>query len=148
METDSVAVRALRGDDLDAVVRIDSVGAGQSRREFLGRRLEAALGDSGVRLAFGAELEGDLVGFLLAAVHFGEFGTPVPTAVLDVVGVRPDARGQNVGAALLRQMEMQLRALGIEEVRTEVGWEQLQLLGFFKSAGFEPAPRFCLHKRL
>ena len=53
-------------------------------------------------------------------------------------------RGKHVGEALMRQLTMNLRALGIDRVETQVDWDQLDLIGFFQHAGFRPAPRLCL----
>ncbi len=147
-ETDRVEVSTLNMDDLDAVVRIDAKHTGRPRSEFLSKRLEAALRDSGIAVALKAEVDGGMVGFLLGAVHYGEFGMPEPAAVLDVIGVHPDFEGQHVGAALMAQLEMQLRALGIESVRTEVEWTQLEMLAFLQHRGFQPAARICLEKKL
>jgi hypothetical protein len=37
-----------------------------------------------------------------------------------------------------------LHALGVGTLRTEVGWDEQGLLRFFHGTGFRPAPRFCL----
>ncbi len=146
--TDRVVVRAAAPADLDAIVRIDAAAGGLARPEYLKRRLQLSLDGGGIRLALVAEVDGDVAGFLLGAVDYGEFGKTVPSAVIDALGVHPEARGRHAGAALLRQAEMQLRALGIETLRTEVDWSQQELLGFFHHAGFAPAPRIALSKAL
>ena len=74
----------------------------------------------------------------------GEFGVTEPVAVLDTVGVHPDFQGQGVGHALLDQLAVNLRGLGVGSLRTEVGWESQGLLRFFHEAGFVPAPRLSL----
>jgi len=148
IETDAVAVSTMTMDDLDEVARIDGAHVGRNRREFLGKRLEAALRDSGIAVALKAEVDGTMAGFLLGAVHYGEFGQMEPVAVMDVIGVHPRFEGQHVGAALMRQLEMQLRALGIERLQTEVDWTRLELLAFLQKRGFGPAPRLCLEKSL
>ena len=58
------------------------------------------------------------------------------------------ADGKGVGQALLSQLLLNLQALRIERVQTQVDWAQLDLLAFLQRAGFGPAPRFCLEKRL
>lgn len=146
--TDDVIVRSATLEDLDAIVRVDAAAGGIVRTQYLLRRLTLALQDGGIRLALVGELDGIVVGFVLAAVDYGEFGRAVPSAVIDALSVHPDFRGHQVGAALYRQVEMQLRALGIESVRTEVAWDQEALLGFFRHAGFLPAARLCLQKEL
>ncbi len=148
LETDAVEVSALAADDLDAIVRIDKAITGRSRHGFLERRLGAALRDSNVRVALKARVGGDVVGFVLGAIYYGEFGVPEPSAVVDVIGVHPEFAGRHVGAALFRQLEMQLKALGIDTLRTEVDWTQQGLLHFLEHRGFVPAARLCLEKSI
>ncbi len=148
LDTDSVPVRRLTQDDLDAVVRIDAMSTGAPRTDFYRTKLQRALEDSSVQLSLAAEQDSMVVGFLFVTFYYGEFGMPEPTAVVEAMGVHPDYRGRRVGKALMRQLEMNLAALGVETMRTEVGWNQLDLLGFLASSGFQPAPRFCLEKRV
>ena len=146
--TDRIPVRRLTSDDLAAVVRIDAASTGTAREDFYRAKLGRALEDSSVQLSLGAELDGLLVGFLIVTFYYGEFGMPETIAVVEALSVHPEYRGRKVGKALMRQLEMNLRALGVESVRTEVSWDQLELLRFLARMGFEPAPRFCLQKRL
>jgi ribosomal protein S18 acetylase RimI-like enzyme len=53
-------------------------------------------------------------------------------------------RGKNVGKALMRQLRLNLGALRITTLRTEVSWDDFGLLGFFRSQGFKPSARICL----
>jgi N-acetylglutamate synthase-like GNAT family acetyltransferase len=73
---------------------------------------------------------------------------PEPTAIIDSIGVDPGVQGHHVGSALLDQLEMNLRGIGIAAVRTEVEWERKNLLHFFATHGFKPAPILCLQKRM
>ncbi len=148
LETDRIPVRRLDSGDLEAVVKMDADATGVQRREFYRAKLARALEDSSVQLSLAAEQDGMPVGFLIVTFYYGEFGMPETVAVIEAFGVHPEYRGRNVARALMRQLEMNLGALGVETVRTEVGWDQLELLGFLAHFGFEPAPRFCLQKRL
>ncbi len=148
LETDRIPVRRLTSEDLDAVVGIDAVLTGATRLEFYRAKLSRALEDSSVQLSLAAELDGMPVGFLIVTFYYGEFGMPETVAVIEAIGVHPEYSGRKVGQALMRQLEMNLEALGVESVRTEVAWDQLDLLGFLARSGFEPAPRLCLHKSL
>ena len=145
---EGVLVRELTVSDLDGVVRIDARSSGRPRHEYYLRKLEEALRESGVRISLAAEVDGALVGFMLGRLYYGEFGVPEPTAIIDSLGVDPDFRGRKVGSALLAQMETNLRAFGIETVRTEVDWDRLDLLGFLGGHGFKPAPVLTLQKKL
>jgi ribosomal protein S18 acetylase RimI-like enzyme len=148
LETDAVLVRTLRAEDLPELAEIDRKISGRPRREYLARRLENALRDSSVCISLAAEVDGRVAGFLMGSLYYGEFGLPEPVAVLDTLGVDPVLRHRKVGSALLRQLVLNLRALGIERVQTEVDWTQRDLLAFFAASGFAPAPRFCLELQL
>ncbi|HXI03440.1 MAG TPA: GNAT family N-acetyltransferase [Candidatus Saccharimonadales bacterium] len=148
LDTDDVAVRTLRDEDLDAIVRIDERIGGRSRRKYFEVKLAAALRETGVRISLVAELDGAVAGFLLGSVYYGEFGRPEPAATIDTIGVHPDFRGRKVGKALMRQLEMNMKALGIENLETQVAWNEWDLLRFLETQGFEPAPSICLRRRL
>jgi ribosomal protein S18 acetylase RimI-like enzyme len=148
LDTDAIPVRALRADDLDAIVRIDERITGRARRRFYEPKVAAALRDSGVHVSLVAECDGLPVGFAMTTVYYGEFGLPEPVAVLDTLGVHPDFRGRHVATALLRQLERNLRGLGIDRIETQVDWDQGDLLGFLRSHGFGPIPRLALARPL
>lgn len=139
-----VIVRSLQAADEEAVIAIDARHTGRRREEFFRQKLRQAFVDTGIALSLAAEVDGRVVGFLLARVYYGEFGITERTAVMDVIGVHPDVAGQRVGAALLAQLRTNLRGLGIRLLQTEVAWENLGLLAFLHHEGFAPAPRLCL----
>jgi ribosomal protein S18 acetylase RimI-like enzyme len=80
----------------------------------------------------------------MARVDLGEFGRVEPTAVLDTIGVDPDYRQIGVGRALLSQLLMNLATLRVESVRTEIDWNDRELLGYLDHCGFRPSQRLCL----
>jgi ribosomal protein S18 acetylase RimI-like enzyme len=139
IDTDDVAVRSLAEGDLDSIVRIDANAVGRARRDYYRDRVTAALRDSRIRASLVAEVDGLVVGFLMATMHYGEFGRPEPAAVIDAIGVDPAFRGRKVAKALLRQFLMNAAALGVERVQTEVRWDDVDLVGFFSSQAFRPA---------
>ncbi|HEX5041279.1 MAG TPA: GNAT family N-acetyltransferase [Candidatus Polarisedimenticolaceae bacterium] len=140
----AVTVRGLKPGDLDAVIALDARNVGRRREAFFRIKLQQNLQETGIKVSLAAEVDGIFTGFLLARVYYGEFGTPEPVAVLDTIDVHPDFRGRGVGTALMRQLQVNLHALGVGTLRTEVGWDEQGLLRFFHHTGFRPAPRFCL----
>ena len=90
--------------------------------------------------------QGEPAGFLMGRLHYGEFGQREPIASLDSLGVSTVFAGQHVGAALMRQLEMNLAALGIARLQTQIEWDPVDLSKCFQRAGFEPAARICLEK--
>lgn len=139
-----VVVRNLNPADLDAVIMLDAKNVGRRREEFFKLKLRQALSDTGITVSLAAEVKGAFVGFLLARVFYGEFGVTEKVAVMDVIDVHPAFRGLHVATALLDQLRTNLVGLGIGVLRTEVGWENTELLGFFRREGFVMAQRVCL----
>jgi ribosomal protein S18 acetylase RimI-like enzyme len=141
---DEVLIRNLRPGDKDVVTGIDARIVGRRREEFFKLKLGQAFSDSGIAVSLAAEIDGALVGFLLARVYYGEFGILERVAVMDVLGVHPDFQGRHVGAALLDQLRTNLVGLGIRTLQTEVPSERADLISFFEREGFRPAARTCL----
>jgi ribosomal protein S18 acetylase RimI-like enzyme len=137
-------VRRLRPSDLDRVVALDALVTGRARRGYFLHKLQTNLLDTSVEVSLGAQFDGILVGFLLARVWTGEFGVTEPVAVLDTIGVHPDFQRRHIGEALLDQLRTNLQGLNVATLRTEVGWDDFDLLRFFQHRGFRPASRLCL----
>lgn len=144
LESDEIVVRQLRPGDLEAVISLDARNVGRRRDEYFALKLKQALSDTGIQISLGAELERFFVGFLLARVYYGEFGSLERVAVLDTMGVHPDFQRRGVGSALIDQLRTNLLGLGIPTLSTEVGWNNPNMLVFFQREGFHPAPRLCL----
>lgn len=144
LEHDEIQVRRLMPADLDAVIRLDAKIIGRQRTEYFKLKLKENLAETGIKVSLAAELDGIFVGYLLARVYYGEFGMTEPAAVLDSLGVHPEFQHRGAGAALLRQLKMDLGALGVGRLQTEVSWEDTDVLSFFRHEGFRPAPRLCL----
>lgn len=145
---DRAEVRQLGASDLEDLVRVDRHITGRERREFIGHALEEALADSGVRVSLAARREGITCGYIMARADYGDFGRPEPVAVIDAVGVAPEYARQGVGRAMLSQLLLNLAALGIERVETEVTLDNPDVLGFFRAAGFSPGERLAFVRPL
>ncbi|MCA9669990.1 MAG: GNAT family N-acetyltransferase [Myxococcales bacterium] len=139
-----LTVRKLVAKDEGRLVAIDEQITGRRRAMWYERRVTRAIAESDVQISLAAEIDGMLVGALLGSLQYGEFGVPEPVAVLDTVLVDPEFSGRGVARALLLQLAKNLRGLHIERLRTEVAWDEQQLLGFFGSRGFTPVPRLVL----
>jgi predicted N-acetyltransferase YhbS len=141
---DGVTVRLLGEEDLDRLVRMDERLTGRNRRLWYERKLRRALQETDIRVSLGAVLDGTLIGAVLGSLLYGEFGQPEPVAQIDTILVDEAFAGRGVGTALVDQILRNLRALGIERVRTEVGWEEHDLSRFLARHGFAPLPRLVL----
>ena len=141
-------VRTLTSDDLSELVRMDERITSRTRQSYYQGRLHNALQMSQLQISLGAELDGHLVGAILGTLQYGEFGVAEAVAVLDTVLVDPARRGQGVGSALFDQLELNLGALNVERMRTEVAWDEHNLTHFLARRGFGPVPRLVLERSL
>lgn len=144
---DLVTVRNLRHTDLPDVVRIDAAATGRNRPSYFELMLMRALNFAGLQMSMVAEVDGRIVGYLIASLFYGEYGLTEPSASIDAIGVDPEARRQRVGHALMRQFRANANAIGVGVIRTEVEWDDFDLLAFFRAEGFGPAKRMCLEMK-
>lgn len=130
-------VRPLKPEDLERVVDIDTRITGRSRRKFFEKRLEAALEDTHGFVALALDGASELDGYAIARIQSGEYGVDERSAVLDVIGIDPDAQHDGGGQALIDGIVGILRKLEIGELRTQVDWSDHAIAAFFAHEGFE-----------
>jgi ribosomal protein S18 acetylase RimI-like enzyme len=145
---DRIPVRSMAENDLHALVAIDRRIIGRERAGYFQRKLADALTESDVRISLVAELDSVPVGFIMARVDLGEFGRVETTAVIDTIGVDPDYRNRGVGRALVSQLLTNLGTLRVEKVRTEVDWQDRDLLAYLDRSGFLPSQQLCFEQVL
>lgn len=133
-------LRPLRPEDLDRVSGIESRIAGHPRKGFLEKRFAVAAARPDAFLTCAAEDRGRLAGYAFARLQEGEFGARGAVAVLDVIGVDPDAQGKGIGKAVIAEIERQMEKRKIGTLRTQVDWANRRMLGFLSSAGFRLSP--------
>ena len=132
----NITVRPLAKDDLDAVVTIDAAIEGRSRRDYVERRLAAALREPDLHAQFAATDGAKLVGYVLARTLLGEFGRTQPGLRLEMVGVHADARGAGVGKKLLQALMAHAHKRGLADLHTSAAWNQHAMLRWFNAMGF------------
>ena len=128
--------RPLTPGDLDAVVTIDGSITGRTRRSYFERRLAMALREPKLHAQYAVDEQGALAGYVLGRVLEGEFGRIEPAMRLEVVGVKPEARGRGIGLALEQTIEDASRRAGLKEMRTSASWRDHQMLRFLDAAGY------------
>src|ERR1022692_3034024 len=143
LETDAVLVRTMRQDDLNVIVAIDAAASGRRRPRYFELMLQRSITQAGLQISLVAEVDNRVVGFVIGSLYYGEYGVAEPSASIDAISVDPGVRGKNVGKALMRQLRLNLGALRIATLRTEVSWDHFGLWVFSGSRGLSLSTRFC-----
>jgi ribosomal protein S18 acetylase RimI-like enzyme len=121
------------------LIRIDKKVTGQDHSAYYERKVNEVLNESGIRVSLVGELDGQVVGFIMARVDYGEYDRTEPIAVLDTIGVHPDFGNKNVGSALLAQLLGNLATLRLDKIRTQVDADHFDVLSFLMKNGFYPS---------
>ena len=140
---DLITCRSLTAADVSALTRIDRKVTGQDHLKFYQRKVQEVVNESGIRVSLVAERNGQVIGFIMARVDFGEFGRAEPVAVLDSIAVDPGYRHNQVGSAMLSQLLANLTSLRLEKIRTEVDADHFDVLNFLTNNGFRNSQRLA-----
>jgi len=144
--TRDLTVRAIREDDLPALVAIDATASGVPRADYLRDKASQSLDRRHPVIALVAEHEGSVVGFLMGQVFRGEFGIREAVAIVDTVGIDPEFQGRGTGRQLMGEFLLRAKKAGAVQVRTIVDWTQWDLVGFFRTLGFTPGTGIALQR--
>ena len=144
LQSETIVIRTMNESDLEAVVRIDAERSGRRRPRYFELMLQRALKFAGLQVSLIAVVDGAVAGYLIGSLYYGEYGITEPSASIDAIGVATHRRRQGVGHALLRQFRTNVGAIGATTIRTEVDWDDFDLLPFFHGEGFAPSRRLCL----
>lgn len=148
IDPETVEIRVMTEADVDPIVAIDSMYFGTERPEYYREKLAAATRGAGINTSLVAEVDGQVVGFMIGALYTGEFGIPETAATLDTIGVHPMVRGKGVASKLLEQFSDQVKKLGVSTIHTLLDWNDKNLLLFFQRSGFVPSARLSLELNL
>ncbi|MGA7326346.1 MAG: GNAT family N-acetyltransferase [Rhodomicrobium sp.] len=145
---DNVLIRAVRADDLPAIVKLDEAATGTSKIEHW-RELLADLehGNNHDLTFLVAELDGRVIGFITGNVRAFEFGSEACGWVFALC-VDSAVRVKNVGTQLFDALCGHFRQAGVAKVRTMVARNNDLVLAFFRSLGLMAGPFLQLEKDL
>ena len=140
-------VRPLDELDLGAIVRIDERITGIYRPDAWERRVMYYLRRD-PEASQVAEVDGKVVGFMLADLRAGEFGLEEPGGWVERFGIDPDHRGRDLGKQMFDAIVRHFRASGATAVRTLVDAKDERVAGFLGALGFTPSSLQALEIRL
>jgi ribosomal protein S18 acetylase RimI-like enzyme len=144
---EQVRIRPLDELDISRITAIDERLSGVYRPELWERRIAYYIrrDPDACRVA---EVNGKVVGFMLADLRGGEFGLEETSGWIERFGVDPDYQGRSLGRRLFESVVEHLSARGAATARTLVNDGDEDLARFLRAVGFVDAPMTALEKRL
>lgn len=147
-------VKPLTKDDISDILRIeerieDELGIKNKERiEYLEETAIYNIEHGDPMLSIGAEVDGNLVGFMIGELRLWEFGRGEKTGWIRILGVDPEFRGRGIGRKLAETLLEHFKRRGIKRVRTMVDWYAGELISYFRSLGFDMMNMVPLEKEL
>lgn len=150
----AVKIKPLTLDNINDIVRIEERIekkldiTNKERMEYLIETARYNIERGDPMLNLGAELEGNVVGFIIGEVRLWEFGIGEKTGWIRILGVDPDFQGRGIGRRLGEALLEYFKRRGIKKVRTMTEWYAGDLISYFKSLGFNMLNMIPLEKEL
>jgi predicted N-acetyltransferase YhbS len=144
--TEPVKLRVLTIKDLNVVTDIDESLLGARRAGYWEARLEKAE-ISGVP-SLAAEVNGQVVGFILGSASGWEYGIPENVAWIDTLGIRNEYKKKGIARLLFKEMFSMFKKVGVDTIYVFVDWKKLDLLQFFNKMGFKHGDMINLEMKI
>ena len=150
MKESAIKIRLMKGDDVDAVVRIDGKVFKAPRPEYYRLKFEKLVQSKDYlpTSLVAEEEDGTVVGFVMGELYIGEYGISQEKATLDTIGVDPDYQYKGIGRRLINEFMDHLRTLGVQKINTLVDWNDSKLTHFFSANHFSPSKTINLERSL
>ncbi|OGF55079.1 MAG: hypothetical protein A2Z21_04640 [Candidatus Fraserbacteria bacterium RBG_16_55_9] len=147
--TAGLIIRPLTTQDLPAIGEIQRrlQPADEVSQAHFAQVMEYHIESGDAALRLGAEMQGQLVGFIVGEIRDWEFGGGEKTGWIKALMVAPEYHGRGIGRQLGEALLEHFRSRRIECVRTLVDWYAGELLAYFRTLGFEVMPMLPLEKR-
>jgi predicted N-acetyltransferase YhbS len=150
MADGAISIRLMKAGDLEAVVGIDEKVLKTARPEYYAWKFEKLFEykDALATSLVAEDEDRTVVGFVIGELYIGEYGILHDVATLDTIGVDPQHQHRGIGQLLISEYVDHLRTLGVQRVRTLVGWNDPTLVRFFSENRFTPSPTIHLERAL
>ena len=131
-------VRPMTSDDLGVVGAIYAATVGAAPPPTWRAHVETVIDrDQAAFVSYGSD--GRVTGYLVGEVRSWEFGSP-PAGWIFALAVPPEHRGGGAARALTEAALGRFRRLGVSNIRTMVRRDDVDVLRFFRAAGFAAGP--------
>ncbi len=149
MTEDTITIRLMTENDLDAILKIDEKILNSSRLVYYQFKFERLFSSSDyLPTSFVAEDDGTVVGFLMGELYIGQFGILQEVASMDTIGVDPSYQHKGIGKKLMNEFIDHLRQIGVNKINTLVDWNDAGLIKFFSANQFSPSRTINLERKI
>jgi ribosomal protein S18 acetylase RimI-like enzyme len=142
-----IKIRMMQEDDVKAVTAINSQVLGARRKDFKTLKVQSMSARSPVS-PYVAEVNGQIVGFIMGETSEGEYGLPGTVGWIDTIGVLPDYQRQGVARLLVEELVSAMCKVGVCKIYTLVNWRDGDMLRFFDKIGFTPGDMINLERKV
>lgn len=132
----SPVIRPMVPADLDRIIEIDVKVLGKQRPEYWEMKLDLVENRPQISCLV-AELDGQVVGFIIGGASRWEYGVPENIGWIDTIGVDPACQRKGTARRLFAAMANNLKEMGVDTITTFVNRRDWVLLKFFKNQGFQ-----------
>jgi len=136
MSTREPVIRIMKEGDLERIIEIDNMVLGEKRSEYWERKIDLAAKKSPLP-SLVAEVDGNVVGFILGEASGWEYGVPENIGWIDTIGVDPIYQKKGIGKLLMKELLNYMKKVGVDTVYTLANWRDWELLRFFDAIGFK-----------
>jgi len=130
-----VSFKPLTSSHVEGIVEIDNRILGKRRQSFWKKKVKA-IEFTIPPIGIVAELENEVIGFILGEMSGWEFGVPASVGWVDTIGVDPKYQKKGVAKALMGELVKNFKEVGVKNIYTLVNWSDWDLLQFFRKMGF------------
>ena len=142
----NVLIRKLKKEDVEDIRKIHAtITKTPVKADFKRTVEEQAMREESA--SFAAELNGEVVGYMVSYILLGGFGIS-KSAWIAMLGVNPKYMGQGIGESLAKEIFKYYKKKRIKDIYTSVRWDSADLLSFFKTLGFDRSNFINLRKIL
>ena len=131
----TIHIRNLDKDDLSSIANIEERLTGVARPGYWEKRIEISEAIRPHWASLVAEVNSQVVGFILGRAGELEFGLPGTVAWIEIIGVDPAYRGQGIGRALLEKFTASAEEHAIKTIFTLID-SNSNMKDFFARLGF------------
>ncbi|SDU53814.1 MULTISPECIES: GNAT family N-acetyltransferase [Desulfobacula] len=143
----TVKIRQITFNDSEAIQYIRKAISDDDTQVNYKKTIERQISEGASKFSLVAEINGNVVGYILSTALYAGFGIKKSAWIMDV-GVHPDYMGQGIGLKLAGKICDICKDKGIKAIYSSVLWDSTDVLSFFKKLGFERSNFINLKKKM